>query len=124
MFIPVITVEDISTTINFYSYVLGFTVVKQTGDGEYQSSATLGKDGGLLHFETIHPQDSKEYDHSGGITYSGFGLIIPVEDIEDYFAFIHHTVQVTKNIHEGPDQKKQFCIMDINGVKLTFRSMV
>jgi uncharacterized glyoxalase superfamily protein PhnB len=117
---PNLMVKDVGKTVEFYTNILGFTVLQTIPEKAPFVFAIVNANGVLISFQEEksikeeYPQ-LNEFPQGGCLT-----LYIHVTDIKELFERVKDKAKIAKEMHDTPHGSKDFAVEDCNGYILTF----
>lgn len=114
---PILQVEQIDATIDYYKDILGFEVAIDHQVSDESIYTVLEKDNTQLIFqkaETSNIENRK--DRPGNIIQLNF----EIDNIEKYYQLISNKSKIIKDIQKTGNGKYEFTVEDINGYLLIF----
>ncbi len=116
---PNLMVDDVASTMDFYSKYLGFeTVMTVPQEGEL-NWAMVKKDNIVLMFQAKENL-LEEYPQMQSSIGASLSLYCDVEGVEAFYENVKDTVEICKDLHVTFYGKKEFAIKDCNGYLITF----
>lgn len=115
---PLLAVNNMKNTIEFYKNVLGFKIGMVFPDADNPEYADLSKDGMVLMFITIKNVGIGSEEKLG----TGMNLYMEIDgDIDEYYAEVKSKdVEIAADIKDEPFGTRDFTVKDIDGYQLTF----
>jgi uncharacterized glyoxalase superfamily protein PhnB len=117
---PNLMVKNVDKTVEFYTNVLGFSVLQTVPENAPFVFAIVNANGVLISFQEEksikeeYPQ-LNEFPQGGCLT-----LYIHVIDVKELFEKVNGKTKIAKEMHDTPHGSKDFAVEDCNGYILTF----
>lgn len=118
---PVVMVDNVKRTIEFYKDKLGFNIivtVPQEGS-EPLDFAILQHGGAMVMFQERNNL-IEEYPELKKQSAGGFTLFIEVDDVDYIYNTIKDRSKIIKDVHTSFYGMKEFALEDCNGIILIF----
>jgi len=126
--LPMLAVEDVKGTLEFYNEKLGFEVGTVSPSRENPVFADVSKFGATLEFERLENINSgfRENERFDPKAKRGVGVVFYIivgTDIDRYYEELRRKgVKILQEIADRPWGARTFAIEDINGYRLCFRT--
>lgn len=107
---PILWTDNIEETIEFYTYILGFTLIERNDDWKWAS----------LHKDDIQMMFSQnEYEKSNGIGFTG-SFYFNVDNVEELWEDLKTKTKICYEIETFEWEMREFGVYDNNGYILQF----
>jgi len=126
--LPMLAVEDVKRTLEFYEEKLGFEIGTVTPSRENPMFADVSKFGATLEFESLEGinRNFRENEHFDPRAKRGVGVIFYIvvgKDIDRYYEELRRKgIRIIQEIADQPWGARTFTIEDINGYRICFRT--
>ncbi len=120
---PNLMVDNVNSTIDFYTELLGFTTVQtvpETGMFDWAMVQSNGVDIMFQQENSIKDEYSELKSQSGG---GALTLYIRIDGVEKFYNEIREKVTVIKALSKTFYGANEFAIVDPNGFILTFSEL-
>jgi predicted enzyme related to lactoylglutathione lyase len=117
---PNLMVKDVGKTVDFYTNVLGFTVLATVPEKDPFVFAMVNANNILISFQE-EKSIKEEYPQLEEFPQGGcFTLYIHVTDVNGLYEKVKGKAKIAKEMHKTPQGSTDFAIEDCNGYILTF----
>ncbi|KFF24805.1 VOC family protein [Chryseobacterium vrystaatense] len=107
---PILWTDNIEETIEFYTHILGFTLIERNDDWKWAS----------LHKDDIQMMFSQnEYEKSNGIGFTG-SFYFNVDNVEELWEDLKTKTKICYEIETFEWEMREFGVYDNNGYILQF----
>ena len=126
--LPMLAVEDVKKTLEFYDEKLGFEIGTVSPSRENPVFADVSKFGATLEFESLEGinRNLKEDERFDTRTKRGVGVVFYIvvgTDLDRYYEELRRKgVKILQEIADQPWGARTFTIEDINGYRVCFRT--
>lgn len=126
--LPMLAVEDVKRTLEFYEEKLGFEIGTVTPSRENPMFADVSKFGATLEFESLEGinRNFRENERFDPRAKRGVGVIFYIvvgKDIDRYYEELRRRgIRIIQEIADQPWGARTFTIEDVNGYRICFRT--